>query len=408
MSDETPLNPDEGKLKHPWLAVLLSKIFPGAGHVYGGAKARGVFFIAFSLGLYLIMALATGGFLLAGDMTTARTLSAIGVAALLVMFVLSVYVLFDAYKTTKRYNAEHALTATDAGQRKSWLAAFLSSLIPGIGQFYNKQVLKGGAFIVAIIVAYTIEEAFAPLFIVGLLVYLIGIKDAFDSAETSKGSGGRFLRQEKAVVLFIVIMLSLQAVPFSYIVKNHIIEAFKVPSGAMRPTLMVGDHFLIGKTKSFRDSLKRGDIVVFPYPVNPEKNFVKRVIGTGGDKIEIIKGDLFINDQLIPTTLVGVRETDERPPSKEYGPPTVYEERIDDAAYHIQYLRDKAAVNGGPWLVPQDAVFVMGDNRDNSQDSRVWGPVPRSSIAGIAMKIYWSWDYEGAKVRWERIGAMIH
>jgi signal peptidase I len=88
--------------------------------------------------------------------------------------------------------------------------------------------------------------------------------------------------------------------------------------------------------------------------------------------------------------------------------PVVYEEQIGDATYQVQYLHDKSMENGGPWQVPQDAVFVMGDNRDNSRDSRMFGTVPRDTVKGKVLKIYWSWDRETGTVRWERIGMMIH
>ncbi len=408
MTDEKLTTSGERKMKHPWLAVLLSKMFPGAGQIYGGAKARGIFFIAFAISLLLIMVLSTCGFLFIESATASRTLAAAAFAAGIVVIVLNIYVLFDAYKIAKRYNAEHAHADAVAGRRKPWLAAFLSSLFPSIGQFYNRQVLKGIAFIAVTVVAFILQAVFAPLFIFVLLVYLIGIKDAFDSAEALNGSGDRFFRQERAIVLLIVVILSLQAIPFAEIIKDHVIKAFKMPSGSMYPTLKIGDHFLIGKTKSFRVSLKRGDVVVFPYPVNPEKNFVKRVIGLGGDKVQIINGELYINEQLVQLKKQGVQEEDDHLWLNTIGPPTVYEERIGDATYRVQYLRDKSTTNGGPWLVPQDAVFVMGDNRDNSQDSRVWGPVPRNSIEGKALKIYWSWNREELKVRWDRIGETLH
>ncbi len=394
--------------KDPWLAVLLSKVFPGAGQVYGGEKARGVFFISLTIVLYSAMVLGALAFLISENAQNARTYAVIVPTAMLVMFALSIYVLFDAYKVTKRRNPDTPQTAAVAGYRKAWLAAFLSSIIPGVGQFYNRNVIKGVVLLAAAITIGVFEDHYASLIIISLLVYVFGIKDAFDSAEALNGSNDRFFRQEKTVVLFMVIMFSLQAITYGRIIKENIIETFKIPSGAMYPTLMIGDHFLLGKLRPFFTSLKRGDIVVFPYPKNPKKNFVKRVIGLGGDKIQIIKGEFYINNHLIPATLIGIHESDEQPPSKAYGTPKVYEERIGDAAYRVQYLREKSETNDGPWLVPEDAVFVMGDNRDNSQDSRVWGTVPQNTIKGKALKIYWSWDSEAAKVRWERIGEKIY
>ncbi len=121
-------------MKHPWLAVLLSRMYPGAGHIYGGARARGIFFIAATVVLLLILLLSICGFLLIEDATTARTMSEIALAVLFVMTVLSIYALFDAYRITKRYNVEQAQSTAAPGDRKPWLAAFLSSLFPGLGQ----------------------------------------------------------------------------------------------------------------------------------------------------------------------------------------------------------------------------------------------------------------------------------
>jgi signal peptidase I len=258
-----------------------------------------------------------------------------------------------------------------------------------------------------LIIIGVFENFFLPLIIVGLLVYVFGIKDAYDSAEKINDSSGRFFRQDKTILLFVLIMLGLQSIPYSKFIKENFVEAFKMPSGSMLPTMTIGDHFLIGKSRPFFTSLQRGDIVVFPFPEDPSKKFVKRVIGLGGDKLQIINGELYINDTQVASRPLGVEPQNESPSLKGYGPHALYEERNGDAVYRVQYLRDRSTVNGGPWLVPQDAVFVMGDNRDNSQDSRVWGPVQSSTIKGKALKIYWSWDRGARKVRWERIGEII-
>lgn len=394
--------------KDPWLAVLLSWVFPGAGQIYGNAKGRGIFFISLIIALYVAMVFGLFGFLLTEGVQRARAYLKIVPAGMVVMFVVRIYVLFDAYKITKRRNPDDAQTPAVAGYRKPWLAAFLSAIIPGIGQFYNRQIIKGIVLLAAMFGIAVFEEDFTPLIILGLLVYVFGIKDAFDSAEAANGSSDRFFQQEKAIVLFIVIMFSLQAIPLAMIIRENVLEAFKIPSGGMYPTLKIGDHFLVGKSKPFFTSLQRGDIVVFPYPKDPEKNFVQRVIGLGGDKIQIINGELHINEKLVLSKKLDIQEEDDHLSMNPFGAPVVYEERNGDAAYRVQYYRDQSAINGGPWVVPQDAVFVMGDNRDNSMDSRIWGTVPRSTVKGKALKIYWSWDSEDIKVRWERIGETIY
>jgi len=200
------------------------------------------------------------------------------------------------------------------------------------------------------------------------------------------------------------------------------VEAFKIPSGSMIPTLTIGDHllvnkFLYGPRIPFTDSRffrgaepKRGDIIVFKFPEDESKNFIKRVVGVPGDKIEIRKGILRINDLPVPLT-----EVTESGPSGQgggqalpWGKPRVYDEQLGNVTHRLQYLRDQSGYDFGPVLVPQESVFVMGDNRDNSQDSRIWRFVKYDKILGKALIIYWSWDgNEGRWLRWERIGHLI-
>jgi signal peptidase I len=203
-------------------------------------------------------------------------------------------------------------------------------------------------------------------------------------------------------------------------IRQFVVEAFKIPSGSMIPTLDIGDHLLVNKfiygpRIPFTDiriftwkEPKRGEIIVFKYPDDEAKNFIKRVVGLPGDKIEIKKGVLFINDQ--PVQAVAQSSSGEKEQgdgSSYYGKPKLLEEQLGSVKHRIQYLRDQSDYDFGPKLVPAESVFVMGDNRDNSQDSRVWGYVKYDKILGRALIIYWSWDGNDRWVRWERIGSLI-
>jgi signal peptidase I len=204
-------------------------------------------------------------------------------------------------------------------------------------------------------------------------------------------------------------------------IRQFVVEAFKIPSGSMIPTLTIGDHLLVNKfvygpripftdTRIFTGSEpKRGEIIVFKFPRDESKNFIKRVVGLPGDKIELRMGKLLINDEPVPVTTLGAYGGDDQrsgPPY--YDKPMLLDEQLGSVKHHILYLHDQTETNYGPVLVPKDTVFVMGDNRDNSQDSRVWGFVKQNKILGRALIIYWSWDGEhGRWVRWERIGSLI-
>lgn len=203
-------------------------------------------------------------------------------------------------------------------------------------------------------------------------------------------------------------------------IRQFVVEAFKIPSGSMIPTLTIGDHLLVNKfvygpripftdKRIFTgDTPKRGEIIVFKYPENEDKNYIKRIVGVPGDKIQIIKGKLFINDQETPITPVDKQPADTVLPGRYYEQPAVYDEQLGVVRHRIQHLRDQSQNDYGPKLIPEDSVFVMGDNRDNSQDSRVWGFVKFEKILGRAFIIYWSWDGDDRWVRWDRIGNIIH
>jgi len=203
-------------------------------------------------------------------------------------------------------------------------------------------------------------------------------------------------------------------------IRQFVVEAFKIPSGSMIPTLTIGDHLLVNKfiygpRIPFTDirifswkEPKRGEIIVFKYPEDESKNFIKRVVGLPGDKIEIKKGILFINDRPVPIVAQSASvEMNQASSPTFYDTPRLFEEQLGMINHTMQYLRDQTSSNFGPKLVPAESVFVMGDNRDNSQDSRVWGFVKYDKILGRALILYWSWDGNDRWVRWERIGSLI-
>ena len=187
------------------------------------------------------------------------------------------------------------------------------------------------------------------------------------------------------------------AVVLALFIRTFIVQAFKIPSGSMKNTLLIGDHILVNKfiygvkipftngmTAIHLSDPERKDIVVFKYPEDPEKDFIKRVIGVAGDKIEIKDKQLYVNDKL--------------------------QDREDYAIHkdpRVIPAKFTARDNFGPVTVPDHSLFVMGDNRDNSHDSRFWGFVDLKAVRGKAFIIYWSWNKEAFGVRWSRIGDIL-
>ena len=171
------------------------------------------------------------------------------------------------------------------------------------------------------------------------------------------------------------------AILLALIIRTFVVQAFKIPSGSMEPTLLVGDHILVNKfiygvkLPLIRNTIipvsqpKRNDVIVFIYPVDKSKDFIKRVIGLPGDKVEILGHKVLINGKAF---------------DDKYG----YFAPDEGNASH-----QNNATKIGPILVPEGQYFVMGDNRDHSYDSRFWGFVPSRSIKGKAFIIYWSWPH---------------
>ena len=219
------------------------------------------------------------------------------------------------------------------------------------------------------------------------------------------------------------------AVALALAIRAFVIQPFKIPSGSMLPTLLVGDHILINKfvygtripltDKIFFpfSKIDRGDIVVFKlgednatgFPM-PGKGafYVKRTVGITGDEIDISGRDVLINGRAVAQVYAGNYEY---PDQKFFSVADKYEQSLSGKDFSVIYKKGNSSTTSGkmsfPLVVPKGRVFVMGDNRDNSYDSRFWGFVPVENVYGKAFMIHWSWNLSNPgfadKVRWHRI-----
>jgi len=186
------------------------------------------------------------------------------------------------------------------------------------------------------------------------------------------------------------------AVAIALLLRAFVVEAFQIPSGSMIPTLEVGDHIFVAKfsyglvvpfsnKKIFEfSSPQRGDVIVFKYPQDPSIDYIKRVVGLPGEKLELRRNELFINDKPMPRELVGPFASGEDRNME------LWHEQLNDKQHEALQDPDRPPQNFGPIVVGEGNVFVMGDNRDNSSDSRVWGPVTHDLIKGKALIVWWS------------------
>ena len=217
------------------------------------------------------------------------------------------------------------------------------------------------------------------------------------------------------------------------ILRALVIQAFRIPTGSMKDTLLVGDFLLVNKfiygaktpdripildinlpSVRFPAFKKphRGEVVVFKYPKNPKLDYIKRCVGVPGDTIELRNGDLYVN---------GKPEGEKKFIGRKYDPAEGHYIRLfritmeTGKKYTIRQYEDPMTLreNFGPKVVPPKHLFMMGDNRNNSQDSRYWGFMPYENLVGEALIIYWSWNKRVPlykifhKIRWARIGDLI-
>ena len=277
--------------------------------------------------------------------------------------------------------------------RKPWVAGVLSGFAPGLGHLYCGQWKKGLTLhllfiLVGAVVSYAIlfYVSYPPFNVIAPLGLIAGgsIFIFLDAVLTARKLRNDF--QLKPVNKWFIYVGIIVLVSFGEPeLVRLLMKAFNIPHGSMIPTLLLGDHILVDKIEYAFADPRRKDVIIFPYPEDESKTFVKRIIGLPGETITIRNKVVSINDENL--------NDDE------------YTQRLDPGMIDGQIShRD----NFGPITVPDNSYFVLGDNRDQSLDSRFWGFVERDKILGKVAIVYWSWDPIDWQARWARIGQHIH
>lgn len=227
------------------------------------------------------------------------------------------------------------------------------------------------------------------------------------TVEVQKKKKKKSLVREYVEAIGIAILLALA-------IRTFAVQAFTIPSGSMMDTLLVGDYILVSKflygaevpfTGWHLPGLRqpqRGDIVVFKYPLDERRDFIKRIVAIPGDELVIRDDQVLINGRATPEPYVkrgtGGFSVPRYLANRDSGEPCLAQAAGASEKYPDQF---------GPVRIPRSEYFVMGDNRDNSQDSRYWGCLKREEIRGKAFMIYWSWNGEDGWLRWRRLGKLI-
>lgn len=304
-------------------------------------------------------------------------------------------------------NKSNGASIMNNHSRKIWIGVFLTLLSTGLGHLYCGYAKKGIAlYIIKRVVALIIYSLILLVYYTNVILLAAGavflgisyqlycVIDVIIKSRKSKHIYElKSYNRWYVYILYIVIGIVIIPLITDNMLKYNTIKSYKIPSGAMKYTLLIGDHFIInrfiyGIKNPFTGRIiipiekpRREDIIVFQYLESPELDFLKRVVGIEGDVIEVRNKKLYVNDILV--------ERDYAIHTDPHIIPAVYNKRD----------------NFGPVIVPPDSLFVMGDNRDNSQDSRFRGFVNLDAVKGKAFLIYWSWDNGNA--RWDRIGKRV-
>ncbi len=273
-------------------------------------------------------------------------------------------------------------------------AVILSLLMFGLGQISCGRIKRGIALYIIcniLVVAADfigIQPIYPFNFLIAFLIYIFTfLFVVIDSIIIAKNPENT-LRVKPIIgyslLIGILLVNSYFINPiYAHVIRSDDTKAFEIRTESMMPTILIGDYILVNRSSYSNTEPKRGDIIVSSSLKEPDRNFVRRIIGLSGEIIKIKDKQLYINN-------------------RKYN-----ESYINNTDSNILSVANKQRDNYGPITVPEGSLFVLGDNRDNSYNSRLMGFIDRQNIKGKVETIYWSWDKENGSVRWERIGPLI-
>lgn len=355
--------------KEPWLAVVLSRFFPGIGQIYAGKKQRGYFII----GAEILLIVLGSGLLMArkGDMRASLIL-------LIMAGLIPIWSLFDAYNCAKKANSPE-FEQLRKQTKDPWLAVFLSQILPGLGHAYLKK--WGWAILwligfIAVSIAQSLIDwvlqsrlqgivyvlASTVLFaIVLFFVVLVGYR-AYQASPMKREPSNNFI----LIISVVSLLTALISTSLAWTARIWFLESRYMASGSMLPTLQAGDRLVIDKWSYRFQQPQRGDVAIF-YPTKTLQDngfqdaFIARIIGLPGERLEVKNSKVYINNQPLVES----------------------------------YIAESPQYQWGPVLVPPNAYIVLGDNRNNAYDSHYWGFVPREYLIGKVSKRFWPLDQIG-------------
>lgn len=293
---------------------------------------------------------------------------------------------------------------------RPWLAALLSLLMPGVGHLYAAAPLRGAIALTVVLAAFVffpwLVVAAPPSPITAFLVWagslgilVLAAVDAWRVARKSHAGVRRGWYNHWYVYLASILVINVAVfAPLRSAIRNHLTQAFHVPSGAMEPTLLVGDVLFADKRKSAREP-GRGDVIIAESPEDAGLLVVERAVGISGDTLAMRAGVLTRNGVTVLEPYLQIA-----PPLSKLDTELLESMRRWQVEYVPKAEREKYSPtisDWGPLIVPQDSYFLLGDNRNRSYDSRFYGFVPATLVRGQPHLIYWSYDPgNGGRLAW--------